>query len=191
MKLIDISAWQTNIDWNAVSREFEGVIIKIGESLSLDKMFITHVNNAVAHGLKYGIYYYTHARNDQEALQDSYWVNAQVKTYLNGKCPELGIWYDAEDNDMRQGNVTSVCSSFVASLNSFGYSYVGIYSSYSWFHSRVIDMNALADYVPYWVAQYYRECSLKEEYPNKHIRIWQYTDHYSAALPYDANIYYC
>ena len=62
MKVIDLSAWQTDVDWQAiVDAGIEGVILKLGEHDTLDEMFVTHVNNAVAHGLKYGVYYYAHA----------------------------------------------------------------------------------------------------------------------------------
>lgn len=191
MKVIDISAWQENIDWDAVvAAGVEGVILKLGERNRLDEMFISHVNNAVAHGLKYGVYYYAHAANEDEAKAEAAWVDMQIKTYLDGKNPELGIWYDAEDESMTFGNVTASCSAFVCALNEAGYTYVGIYSSYNWLTSGVIAVNEFADYVPYWVAQYYRENSFKQEYPHKNVKMWQYTERFSNELPYDGNIYY-
>ena len=51
MKVIDISAWQENINWNLVKTQVDGVILKLGEYEKLDEMFIEHVNNAVAVGL--------------------------------------------------------------------------------------------------------------------------------------------
>ena len=68
MKVIDISAWQEHIDWQAVKDVgIEGVIIKLGEGTNLDEMFFEHVNNAVNYGLKYGVYYYAHASSIDEA----------------------------------------------------------------------------------------------------------------------------
>ncbi len=191
MKVIDISAWQENIDWEAVKAAgVEGVILKLGERNRLDTMFVEHVNNAVKYGLKYGVYYYAHAATIDEARAEAVWVDEQIKTYLNGRNPELGIWYDAEDGDMTTGDVTASCSAFVCALNEVGYTYVGIYSSYNWLANGTIVVNELADYVPYWVAQYYHENSFKQEFPNKLVRMWQYTDHMSDELPYDCNIYY-
>lgn len=191
MKVIDVSAWQTNIDWAAVVAEgIKGVIIKLGERGSLDEMFIKHVNDAVTYGLQYGVYYYAHAANPDEARAEAEQVDAWLNEYLRGENPALGIWYDAEDESMRAGDVTAACSAFVAALNMRGYIYVGVYSSYNWLTSGVIDTAQLADYVPYWVAQYYRENSFKTENPAKIVRMWQYTDRYSAALPYDGNRYY-
>ena len=95
---------------------------------------------------------------------------------------------------MTTGDVTAACSAFISALNGKGYEYVGIYSGWKWLSDesseQQIHMDQLADYVPYWVAQYNRVCDLKTEQPNKIIRIWQYTDHYSNELPYDANEYF-
>lgn len=191
MNLVDISAWQEKVNWEGIVNEgIEGVIVKLGENDTLDELFIEHVNNAVANGLKYGIYFYSNATTPDEAKKEAVWVNDQVKTYLNGVCPELGIWFDAEDKKMQKGDVTAACSSFISTLNEKGYSYVGVYSSYNWLANGVIDMDQLADYVPYWVAQYNYRNDLSLEKPDKQIRIWQYTEHYSDELPYDGNVYY-
>lgn len=202
MNVVDISAWQsdddghTKVDWDGlVTAGVDGVIIKIGEHSTLDVGFIDHVNAAVAHGLKYGIYYYAHACNEAEAQREAAQVDAWVKEYLNGTCPELGIWYDAESNRMLSegDDITGVCSAFVSYLNGIGYIYVGIYASWNWLSAQgahYIHIEDLADYVPYWVAQYNSHDDLSDEYPDNNIRIWQYSDHLSDELPYDADLYY-
>jgi len=94
---------------------------------------------------------------------------------------------------MLQGDVTKVCMTFLNQLTNYGHQYQGIYASWNWLSAEgahYIHIEDLPDYVPYWVAQYHSENSLKEEYPNNIIRIWQYTDCYSEEFPYDANIYY-
>ena len=81
---------------------------------------------------------------------------------------------------------------FINYLNSKGFHYVGVYSSYSYFSSGKIDLNLLADYVPIWVSQYeYPVCSLKEEYPNRNIVMWQFSSEGSiGTYPIDLNIHY-
>lgn len=193
MKVIDISAWQTDIDWQAVKDAgIEGVILKIGEHYKLDEKFIEHVNNAVAYGLRYGVYYYGHASSINEAVAEANWVDKQIKTYLNGKNPALGIWYDAEDNSMLNGeqNVVYPIANFVHTLREAGYNYVGIYTSYNWL-TNVIDLQPLPLDVPIWVAQYYHENSFKLEYPNRVCKMWQYTDcEQIGNMQLDCNIYY-
>lgn len=202
MYLVDVSAWQSGengnslVDWGGLlNAGVEGAIIKIGQGDNLDEGFISHVNAAVAHGLQYGIYYYATARNPQQAVEEAQHVDAWVKEYLNGTCPQLGIWYDAEDWHMLvdDDDATATCSAFVAYLNSVGYNYVGIYSSWNWLSSQGahhINIDELAGYVPYWVAQYSSHNDLADEYPEANIRIWQFSDHMSDELPYDADLYY-
>lgn len=193
MKVIDISGWQKWIDWQAVKDAgIEGVILKIGEHYKLDEKFIEHVNNAVAYGLRYGVYYYAHANSIDEAIDEAVWVDKQIKTYLNGKNPPLGIWYDAEDKSLLQSplNPAYMIGNFINKLNELDYNYVGLYSSYNWL-TNIIDLNLLADYIPIWVAQYHYENNFKLEYPERVCKIWQYTDcERIGNIRVDCNIYY-
>ncbi len=194
MKVIDISGWQKWIDWQAVKDAgIEGVILKIGEHYKLDEKFIEHVNNAVAYGLRYGVYYYAHANSIDEAIDEAVWVDKQIKTYLNGKNPPLGIWYDAEDKSLLQSNINPayMIGNFINKLNELGYNYVGLYSSYNWL-TNIIDIDLLADYIPIWVAQYgYPENSFAMENPDRTCKIWQYTDNEKIGnMRLDCNIYY-
>lgn len=190
MKIVDISAWQDNFDWDYfISLGVEGVIIKIGENNCLDSMFVEHVNNAVAHGLPYGIYYYTHASSYDEAVADADSVAGWISEYLNGQTPELGIWYDAEDNSMLNGDVTATCMAFLNRLTDYGHQYQGIYASWNWLSkegAHHIDVDALPEYVPLWSAQYNSYDNLSDEYPGR-VRIWQYTDNFHGV---DCDVYY-
>lgn len=155
-------------------------------------MFISHVNNAVTYNLPYGIYYYAHASTIDEAIAEANWVDKQIKTYLNGQNPSLGIWYDAEDKSMLKNkiNVAYMIGNFINRLNELDYNYVGLYSSYNWL-INIIDLNLLTDYIPIWSAQYYHENSFKLEYPNRICKIWQYTDCKQIDdMILDCNIYY-
>lgn len=190
MKIVDISGWQDNFDWDYfVSLGVEGVIIKIGENNCLDSMFVEHVNNAVAHGLPYGIYYYTHASSYDEAVADADSVAGWISEYLNRKTPELGIWYDAEDTDMLSGDVAATCMTFLNRLTEYGHQYQGIYASWNWLSkegAHYVDVDSLPEYVPLWSAQYNSHDDLNDEYPGR-VRIWQYTDNFYGV---DGDVYY-
>lgn len=193
MKICDISAWQPScdIDWNRFSKEFDGVILKIGQGGHLDDEFIDHVNNAVAHGMKYGVYYYNTATDSAKAIQEAKYVDYWIKTYLNGVNPELGIWADVEDDVMLKGNTTEIALTFINYLWGLGYNYVGLYSSYNWLANGYLDKNLiLSSGVGIWVANYSSKNYLAEEHPEYIIAGWQYTDHYSEEFPYDASIFY-
>lgn len=193
MKVVDISAWQENVNWQGlIDAGIEGVIIKLGERDTLDSMFVEHVNHAVEYGLKYGVYYYAHACTHDEAVREADTVVTWLKEYLRGETPELGIWYDAESTRMTTGDVTEVCMAFLNRLTDYGHQYEGIYAAWNWLSkdgAHYIDVDALPDYVPLWSAQYNSHDDLNDEYPGR-VRIWQYSDHFSNELPYDADIYY-
>ena len=193
LNLIDISAWQQHINWQAIlDAHIDGVIIKLGEYTSLDEMFIRHVNDAVEYNLPYGVYYYAHAQTISESINEALWVDQMIKTYLDGENPPLGIWYDAEDESLLQSpiNPAYMIGNFINKLNELDYNYVGLYSSYNWL-TNIIDLNLLADYIPIWVAQYYHENSFKQEHPERICKIWQYTDHKQIDdMCFDCNIYY-
>ena len=193
LNLIDISAWQQHINWQAIHKaQIDGVIIKIGEYTNLDEMFIRHVNDAVEYNLPYGVYYYAHAQTISESINEALWVDQMIKTYLDGENPPLGIWYDAEDESLLQSpiNPAYMIGNFINKLNELDYNYVGLYSSYNWL-TNIIDLNLLADYIPIWVAQYYHENSFKQEHPERICKIWQYTDHKQIDdMCFDCNIYY-
>lgn len=193
MKVVDISAWQENVNWQGlIDAGIEGVIIKLGERDTLDSMFVEHVNHAVEYGLKYGVYYYAHACTHDEAVREADTVATWLKEYLRGETPELGIWYDAESTRMTTGDVTEVCMAFLNRLTDYGHQYEGIYAAWNWLSkdgAHYIDVDALPDYVPLWSAQYNSHDDLNDEYPGR-VRIWQYSDHFSNELPYDADIYY-
>ena len=187
-KFVDVSGWQVYMDWDKLSEEFDGVIIKIGQGHRLDDMFISHVNNAVKYNMPYGIYYYSTASNEQEAIEEAEQVDAWLKEYLRGENPQYGIWYDVEDRKIPTCNVTNITMAFINHLWGKGYNYVGVYSSYNWF-TNYFDHDVIKD-VAIWQAQYNIQNDLKLEHPDWHIKLWQYSDCYSDEFPYDANIYY-
>ena len=204
IKVFDVSGWQSDdkgnsvVDWQGMIDEgFTGVIIKIGESTSFESDFIDHVNKAVQYGLKYGVYTFSRSTSVDGAIKEAEAVDSWIKEYLNGQNPELGIWFDMEpDSSMINcsDSVTARCSAFISKLNEIGYNYVGLYSGWKYLSKESaehqIDIDELADYVPYWVAQYNSHNDLADEYPNANIVMWQYTDKYSDNLPYDAEEYY-
>ena len=142
MKVVDISAWQENVNWQGlIDAGIEGVIIKLGERDTLDSMFVEHVNHAVEYGLKYGVYYYAHACTHDEAVREADTVATWLKEYLRGETPELGIWYDAESTRMTTGDVTEVCMAFLNRLTDYGHQYEGIYAAWNWLSKEALHQN--------------------------------------------------
>lgn len=171
-KVIDVSFWQKDIDYDLVKQVgVRGVIAKITEGTSIEETWWGHVAEAEKRGLKWGVYCYSHASTPEEAAEEA----NEVLYLLGGKIPPMGVWFDFESPAcLASEDPTAVCSAFVNAINAKGIP-CGIYASLSNLED-VIDVEALADYVPYWVAQYNSHCDFKDEYPGKLLAGWQHSD---------------
>lgn len=186
MKVIDISGWNTDVDWSRLIGEgVEGVTVKISEGRTLSELHGKHIAGAAARGLPWGVYCYTHAQTTERAEEEAAVVIGALKTLGYG-APPLGIWIDVEAPEVigqDPDDVTAVCSAFISACNAVGYS-AGIYASLSTLTDR-INVNDLADYVPYWCAQYDNECNFYDYFPGRILQGWQFTD----AFEIDGRIY--
>ncbi|MDR3590697.1 MAG: GH25 family lysozyme [Negativicutes bacterium] len=177
MKGIDVSVHNGTVDWQVVKEAgYEFAIIRLGYgNRHLDGSFTDNANGALAAGLRIGVYYYSYALDVEAATAEAQFVHEVLQD--QGINPELGIWFDMEDADgykERQGmpdnqTITDMCSSFICELNKAGYSHVGIYASYSWL-TDIIDTKQLAEYVPYWNAQWGDSNDFSSA------KMWQFTD---------------
>lgn len=178
-KGIDVSENNGRVNWQIVKNKgMEFAIIRLGYgSGHLDSEFYCNVNGALAAGLKIGIYYYSYALNTYGAHKEAEFVLQTLKeSGLTPERLECGIWYDMEDADgfkERHGmpsnsEITAMCSRFISDLNAAGYS-CGIYASLDWLENK-IETHRLAEYVPYWCAQWGGSC----DWPRA--KMWQYTD---------------
>ena len=91
MKVIDMSGWNTNIDWSRLVDEgVEGVIVKISEGCTLSELHGKQIAGAAARGLKWGVYCYTHAQTTARAEEEAEAVMDTLDALGYG-APELGI----------------------------------------------------------------------------------------------------
>lgn len=185
--VIDVSGWQEGLDYNEVKATgVEGLIAKISEGTNTEDTWWGHVLGAESIGIPWGVYCYSRATTPEEAKEEA----NQVAYLLSGKTPALGVWFDFEEQGcVNYADPTGICSAFVSFMNNCGY-YTGIYMPL-WIARDVVDVNALADYVPYWIAQYDRRCEFHDYYPGKTLAGWQYTDKGNIAGKYvDMNEWY-
>lgn len=173
-KVIDISSWQKDIDWNTVMDDgIEGVILKIAEGQTKDECYDDFLANVKFLGLHWGVYIYTHAQSADDGTADA----ETVLNFLGDDKPDLGIWYDVESPEMLAlGDITDICSAFTARINEAGMR-AGIYGGYYTLRDN-IDVDALAEYVPYWPCQYgCCQSDFMAEHPDKVVDGWQYDEH--------------
>lgn len=192
MNVVDLSDWNDYINWSHMIDEgVEGVIVKISEGRTLSELHGKHIAGASARGLPWGVYCYTHAQTTARAEEEAA-VVIEALDALGYGAPPLGIWIDVEAPEIigqDREDVTAICSAFISACNTAGYS-AGIYASLSTL-TDCINVNDLADYVPYWCAQYAEKCDFLDYYPDNRLVGWQCTDSYIIdGNTYDLSVWY-
>lgn len=174
---IDVSKWQKEIDWQKVKASgIEFAIIRCGyrgsqsSYLIEDPYFKANIEGARAAGIKVGVYFFTQATSDVEAVEEASMVLKLVEDYEL----DLPIFIDSESaggkgraDGIDQEARTSVCKAFCQTIAGAGYN-AGIYASRNWFYNR-LKADELSEYY-IWDAEY-RD---KPIYTGKY-DIWQYT----------------
>ena len=171
---IDVSKWNGKIDWNAVKNSgISYVIIRSGYrgssegKLIEDPRFGENIQGATAAGLKVGIYFYSQAINEVEAVEEASMVLDQIKNYKISYPVFLDVEAsggrgDRADNATR----TAVCKAFCQTVQNAGYT-AGVYSNKNWLETK-LDAQALGAY-KIWLAQYASAPTYKGRYD-----LWQY-----------------
>ncbi len=173
---IDVSKWNGSIDWNAVKNSgVSYVIIRCGYrgsstgALIEDPKFRSNIQGAKAAGLKVGVYFFSQAVNEVEAVEEASMALSLIKGYsLN-----YPVFLDVEASGGRGDGVskdvrTAVCKAFCATIQNSGYS-AGIYANKTWFTER-INTGSLTGY-KIWLAQY----ASAPTYTTTRYDIWQYS----------------
>lgn len=177
MLVTDLSDWNDHINWShLIDAGVGGAIVKISEGRTLTELHGKHIAGAEARGLPWGVYCYTHAQTTGRAREEAKKVLEALEALGYGK-PPLGIWLDVEAPEVigqDKEDVTAICSAFISECNAAGYS-AGIYASLSTI-TDCMNLDDLADYVPYWCAQYNDECNFHDYFPGRILHGWQFTE---------------
>lgn len=172
---IDVSKWNGNIDWEAVKESgVRFVIIRCGYrgsktgALVEDPYFRQNIKGATDAGLKVGIYFFTQAVNQSEAVEEA----SMALSLVEGYDLDYPIFIDTEGSGGRADGLdtatrTAVCEAFCETVEQAGYE-SGVYASREWFYNNVDD-DVLSDYT-IWLAEYRKEPLYTGRYD-----MWQYT----------------
>lgn len=173
---IDVSKWNGTINWSAVKNAgVSFVIIRCGfrgstqGALVQDAKFKENIEGAIAAGLNVGVYFYTQAVNEVEAVEEASMVLQLVKNYRIS----YPIFIDTEKSGGRADKIsaatrTAICKAFCETIRNGGYT-PGIYASKSWFLDN-LNMSQLSGY-KIWLAQYSKAPTYTGRYD-----LWQYSD---------------
>ena len=98
MKAIDVSCWQSGIDYNAVKAfGIDTVIIRAGygrEISQKDSRFENHYRDAKAAGMNVGAYWYSYADSVDDAITEA----ETCLSCISGKDFDLPVYYDMEES---------------------------------------------------------------------------------------------
>jgi len=172
---IDVSKWNGNIDWNAVKNSGVSYVIircgyrgSTGGSLIEDPKFKTNIQGALNAGLKVGVYFFSQAVNEVEAVEEASMTIGLIKKYKIS----YPVFLDVEASGGRADKIdrntrTQVIKAFCETIKNSGYT-PGVYANKTWLNSY---MNAgeLNSY-KIWLAQY----NTAPTYSGK-FDMWQYS----------------
>ena len=173
---IDVSKWQGEIDWEKVKNAgIDFVIIRCGYrgsvtgSLVEDPYFRQNIKGAIAEGLKVGVYFFTQAVNEVEAVEEASMVISLIRDYEL----DYPIFIDTEGagggraDGLDTEERTLICQAFCSTITNAGYE-AGVYASRNWYNRRLTTSQLERNVI--WLAEY-RNAPLYEGY----YQIWQYT----------------
>ncbi|MBQ8559838.1 MAG: hypothetical protein IJ439_07670 [Tyzzerella sp.] len=179
---IDVSKHQGKIDWNAVANAgIDFAIIRVGYrglvygTMVEDECFKTNISEATKAGIKVGVYFYSQAITEAEAIEEA----SAAITLVRGYHLDYPIFIDTEEgkngraNSLSRSERTKIVKAFCETVKNAGYK-PGVYANKYWLRDNLY-ASQLEDYF-IWVAQYNTECTYDGKYD-----MWQYTS--TGSLP--------
>lgn len=176
---VDVSKFQKNIDWEKVKESgIDFAIVRVAYrgygkagSLNEDEYYRKNLTGAKEAGLDVGVYIYSQAINEEEAIEEADYICGLIEEYD----VTLPVVYDPEhvDNDVARTDevsseqFTKNARAFCDRVKTYGYEPM-IYANMLW-EAYEFDLSELND-IPFWYADY-------ENLPQSpyDFKMWQYT----------------
>lgn len=180
---MDVSVYQREIDWQAVADAgVDFVIVRAGFRgygqagvLVADDMYKTNITGAIEAGLNVGVYFFTQAITEEEAIEEAQFT----LDLLDGVELTAPVYIDIEDITYDSGRMdnagltmeqyTANCAAFCRTIQDGGYR-AGVYANKNWL-DNYLDHEYLEKNFPIWLAAY----STQTTYTGKY-NCWQYSD---------------
>lgn len=172
---IDVSKWNGNINWEAVKNSgVSYVIIRCGYrgsttgALIEDPKFKANIQGASKAGLKVGIYFFTQAVSEAEAVEEA----SMTVNLIKGYKISYPVFLDVESSGGRADGLdrntrTKVIKAYCETIRNSGYT-AGVYANKTWLESYM-NTSELSKY-KIWLAQYNSNVTYKGRYD-----LWQYS----------------
>lgn len=157
-KGIDVSVWQSNIDWarvKAAGTEF-AMLRAAYSSQGADRKFQQNIEGALRAGVPCGVYLYTLAATPQQARDEAKFLLQLIQPYQL----EYPVAFDLEEptvyDNMSGNDMTAIVKAFFDEMHTANY-YATLYSSVSVLNSK-LNNAAIAKY-DIWAAQWGDKCT--------------------------------
>lgn len=174
---IDVSRWNQTIDWGKVKEAgIEFAIIRCGYrgassgALVLDPMYEDNIKGAIEAGIPVGVYFFTQATSEVEAVEEASMVISLIEDYD----VDYPVFLDSESaggkgraDGLEADERTKYHKAFLETIASAGYE-AGVYASKNWLNGR-LDVTELSQY-KIWMAEYADAPTY-----DKYYDMWQYT----------------
>ena len=174
---IDVSKYQKDIDWDRVKNAgIEYAIIRAGYrgsktgAIVVDPYYEKNMKEARTSGVKTGVYFFTQATNEVEAVEEASAVISLIKNYKL----DYPVYIDTEGagghgraDGLDKETRTLVCEAFCRTVENAGYE-AGVYASRNWYNNN-LDVSRIEGF-DIWLAEY-RNTPLYQGYYN----MWQYS----------------
>ena len=171
-KLIDVSTWNGNIDWDKVYKSgVKYAMIRssfgIENPNQVDNKFVRNITNAQRAGVKCGIYHYSYAKSAAEAKKEAEFCLKTIKGYKI----DLPVAFDIEDSSqthLGKDTLTSIVIAFCDRIKSAGYRPM-LYCNPNWL-CNYLHKDKLINKYDIWLANWGVSA------PSYNCAIWQYSE---------------
>lgn len=176
---IDVSKFQSSINWTKVKNAgINFVMIRCGYRgygtgvLVEDPMFASHISGAKAAGLRVGVYFFSQATNEAEAVEEASMAVKLANRYGINMPIAIDSEYAAggagRADGLSRSARTSITIAFCNTVANAGHTPM-VYASKSWFSDH-LNVSQFPGSYRIWVAHYADKCGYTGRYD-----MWQYT----------------
>lgn len=183
---IDVSKWQGKIDWNQVKKDqIDFAFIRIGYRgengiIYKDDNADYNIQQASKAGILVGVYFYSTALNQQEAIEEAKWTLQAIKSYsisypvvydCEGYKHSSSRTYQLSSNERTQNALAFLDTISKANYDTMFYSSLSDITTH-WEISNIEKKHKI------WIAQYSQTIYPDKETPdyNGTCHAWQYTN---------------
>lgn len=179
-KIVDVSSWQEDINWDATSQAVDGAVLRIGYGVgNTDRKYERNLSECRRLGVPYGVYFYSYAYDASFARREAQWLSTLFSRYsIDRNTP---VFYDLEQFEPWSGHYppTSVSAyegivdGFFSVLSANGFSSLHVYSYRSYLTTGPLASAKIRSRAS-WVAEY--NPTLKYSISaTSGVKGWQYT----------------